>query len=215
MSKIDYHLENFMLYCDSKNLSRKTLASYEQTLKLFQVYLEKELKITDINKVKPVHIRQYVKYLRERGKYTVVSSEKSRKINHPDHRHDFNKPISDSTVANYLRNIKVFFNFLESEREIKINPVANIENIKPKRKQKALLDVEEIRRVLSTFDLTVFHSYRSWVQTSLYLIRGFVQVNHVIYVLTILILKINQFLLKTPKITNKDMSILDIRCQMS
>ncbi len=75
MSKIEYQIENFMLYCDSKNLSRKTLASYEQTLKLFRVYLEKELKITDINKVKSVHIRQYVKYLRERGKYTVVSSE--------------------------------------------------------------------------------------------------------------------------------------------
>ncbi|WP_232329056.1 MULTISPECIES: site-specific integrase [Metabacillus] len=41
-----------MLYCDSKNLSRKTLSSYEQTLKLFLIYLEKEIKITDINKVK-------------------------------------------------------------------------------------------------------------------------------------------------------------------
>ncbi|OAS85209.1 hypothetical protein A6K24_06800 [Metabacillus litoralis] len=52
MSKIEYHLDNFMLYCDSKNLSRKTLSSYEQTLKLFLIYLEKEIKITDINKVK-------------------------------------------------------------------------------------------------------------------------------------------------------------------
>lgn len=83
MSKIEYHLDNFMLYWDSKNLSRKTLSSYEQTLKLFLIYLEKEIKITDINKVKSGHIRQYVKYLRERGKYTVVSSEKSKKINHP------------------------------------------------------------------------------------------------------------------------------------
>jgi integrase/recombinase XerD len=83
--------------------------------------LDKELKVTDIKKVKSAHIRQYIKYLRERGKYTVVSSETSRKINHPNHRHDFNKPISDTTAANYLRNIKVFFNFLESEREIKSN----------------------------------------------------------------------------------------------
>jgi len=161
-----------MLYCDSKNLSRKTLASYEQTLKLFGLYLEKEIKVTDITKVKSGHIRQYIKYLRERGKYTVVSREKPRKINQPDHRHDFNKPISDTTVANYLRNIKVFFNFLESEREIKINPVSNIENIKPKRKQKALLEVDEIKKVLNTFDLTVFHSYRSFIQTKLILDTG-------------------------------------------
>lgn len=75
MSTIEYHLDNFMLYCDSKNLSRKTLASYEQTLKLFIHYLEKELKVSDIKKVKSAHIRQYIKYLRERGKYIVVLSE--------------------------------------------------------------------------------------------------------------------------------------------
>ncbi|WP_299095825.1 hypothetical protein [uncultured Metabacillus sp.] len=40
MSGIEDHLDNFMLYCDSKNLSRKTLASYEQTLKLFILYLD-------------------------------------------------------------------------------------------------------------------------------------------------------------------------------
>lgn len=38
MNEFEYQLDNFMLYCDSKNLSRKTLASYEQTLRLFQIY---------------------------------------------------------------------------------------------------------------------------------------------------------------------------------
>ncbi|MBS4191218.1 tyrosine-type recombinase/integrase [Bacillus sp. FJAT-49705] len=172
MSEILLQIDSFMLYCDSKHLSKKTLSSYEQTLKLFALYLKDEFKIEDAVKVKSSHIRHYIKYLRERGKYTVVVKQKSKEVNHPDHRHDFNKQISDTTIANYLRNIKVFFNFLFSEREIKVNPVENIENIKPKRKKKSLLTPEELKMVLDTFDLTQFHSYRSWIQTRLILDTG-------------------------------------------
>lgn len=74
------------LYCDSKHLSKKTLSSYEQTLKLFALYLKNEYKIDEIDKVKSAHIRQYIKYLRERGKYTVVSKESSVTINNPQNR---------------------------------------------------------------------------------------------------------------------------------
>ncbi len=35
MEKIDLEVDDFMNYCDYKNLSQKTLASYEQTLRLF------------------------------------------------------------------------------------------------------------------------------------------------------------------------------------
>ncbi|WP_025726760.1 tyrosine-type recombinase/integrase [Heyndrickxia ginsengihumi] len=172
MSEIDLQLDSFMLYCDSKHLSRKTLASYNQTLKLFILYLKDNFKIDDAAKVKSSHIRHYIQYLRERGKYTVASKEYSKQINLPENRTDYNKQISDTTIANYLRNIKVFFNFLYSEHEIKINPVDNIKNIKPKRKQKALLSPEEIKKVLNAFDLTKFHSYRCWVQTRLILDTG-------------------------------------------
>jgi site-specific recombinase XerD len=58
------NVESFLLHCDAKRLSRKTIRSYEQTLKLFASYLERELKVTDVDKVKPLHIRIYIKYLR-------------------------------------------------------------------------------------------------------------------------------------------------------
>jgi integrase/recombinase XerD len=58
---------------------------------------------------KEVHVREYVKYL-ARGKYTIVSDEKSRQLNYPENRLDVGKPITKSTINNYLRNIKVFFN---------------------------------------------------------------------------------------------------------
>lgn len=172
MSEMDYQIDSFMLYCDSKHLSKKTLASYEQTLKLFAMYLKNEFKIEDASRVKSSHIRNYIKYLRERGKYTVVVREGSKKLNHPDNRHDFNKPISDSTVANYLRNIKVFFNFLYAEREISVNPVENIQNIKPKRKAKSLLSSDELKKVFQTFDVSKFYDYRSLIMCRLALDTG-------------------------------------------
>lgn len=173
LSDMELQMDNFMLYCSSKNLTQKTLRSYEQTLRLFVHYMEEQFQVNEVCKVKSAHIRHYIKYLRERGKYTVVSDTASMKVNHPDLRNDYNKPISDTTVANYLRNIKVFFNYLHTvEREIKVNPVESIKNIKPVRKQKPLLSSEDIVKVLRQFDTTTFHGYRNWIVTRLLLDTG-------------------------------------------
>jgi integrase/recombinase XerD len=56
MLELDLQLDSFMLYCNSKHLSKKTLRSYEQTLKLFVLYLQDEFKITEAAKVKSSHI---------------------------------------------------------------------------------------------------------------------------------------------------------------
>jgi site-specific recombinase XerD len=40
LSELEFHLEDFLLACQSKNLSPKTLSSYEQSLKLFLAYLK-------------------------------------------------------------------------------------------------------------------------------------------------------------------------------
>ncbi|HDR6308635.1 TPA: hypothetical protein QCU60_000437 [Bacillus cereus] len=100
-------------------------------MKLFASYLERELKVTDVDKIKPIHIRTYIKYLRERGKYTFTSNTARKQINYPTRRNDYGKTIRETTIANYFGNIKVFFNFLEAEEDIIKNPVSKIESIKP------------------------------------------------------------------------------------
>lgn len=170
--EIDLQIDSFMLYCDSKNLSKKTLSSYQQTLTLFANYLKQELNIHDAIKVKSSHIRMYIQYLQIRGKYTVTASEKSLSVNFPQNRQDYKTNISDTTIANYTRNIKVFFNFLKKEREIQINPMENVEVIKPKRKKKKLLSPEDLKKLFNSFDLTLFHEYRTWLQLRLILDTG-------------------------------------------
>ncbi|WP_291580065.1 hypothetical protein [Clostridium sp. UBA6640] len=42
--------------------------SYEQTLRLFSKYLNEELQITDVTKVTEKILREYISYIKERGK---------------------------------------------------------------------------------------------------------------------------------------------------
>jgi integrase/recombinase XerD len=173
MTEFDFQIENFMLYCTSKNLAPKTLASYEQTLKLFGLFLDDKFGINDARKVQSGHIRQYIKYLQERGKYTVVADESSKQKNHPENRTDYQKQISTTTIANYVRNIKVFFSWLHGiEREITKNPCQTIENPKVHRKVKKTLTPEEIKAVIKQFDTTKFHDYRNAMMTKTLLDTG-------------------------------------------
>ncbi|MFD1736393.1 tyrosine-type recombinase/integrase [Bacillus salitolerans] len=167
LSELEFFLEDFLLACQSKNLSPKTLSSYEQSLKLFILYLKNEHGLEDVKRVKAGHIRQYVAYVQERGKYTVVNKETSKNINHPQNRRDYKKRVSNVTINNYIRNIKVFFNWLEQEGELHKNPVQTIEQIKTERRQKLGITQEEFSQLLSQFDYTKFHGYRNKVVTML------------------------------------------------
>ena len=72
MEQIDYDVDEFMDYCTSKNLATKTIGSYEQTLRLFTQYLKEKYKVKSAGDTKELRIREYIKYLHERGKYTVA-----------------------------------------------------------------------------------------------------------------------------------------------
>lgn len=172
MQKIDFQIDDFMLYCESKGLSKKTMASYEQTLKLFAIYLENEYEITDATKVKPEIVRKYIKYLQERGKYTIVSKEQNKRFNNPERRIDYGKKISVSTVNNYIRNIKVFYSYLFEERIIKTNPMTKIKQLKNNRKPQEFLSDEDFVRLLKSIDTTKFHEYRDYIVIQLIIDTG-------------------------------------------
>ena len=170
MKDFDYYIEDFMLYCVSKNLSKKTMKSYEQTLKLYQLYMEKEQGIKEVDKVTSKHIREYISYLKDRGKYTVQVA--SADINRPQSRTDNGKSISTTTINNYLRNIKVFFNYLDEEHIINDNPVRRIKQLKQAIEKKEPLTREQVRRLLNGFDIATFHGYRDYMTTKILLSVG-------------------------------------------
>ena len=94
MNQIDYDIDDFMDYCKAQQLRPKTIFSYEQTLRIFERYMLDVFNITSAADTKEVHIREYIKYLETRGKYTIVVDEKTRDTNNPQNRTDIGKPIS-------------------------------------------------------------------------------------------------------------------------
>ena len=154
-------IDRYMLDCSAKGLSKKTMGSYEQTLKLFARYLEDSFGVDDVKDVTAEHVRAYIRSIEERGKFEVSALETP--VNYPERRGDYGKPVSKTTIANYIRNIKAFFSHLYAEQVIRKNPLKDLKNVKPERKAKVMLEDNELKQFFRSFDLTKFDQYRDWI----------------------------------------------------
>lgn len=168
----EFYIEDFMEYCNLKGLSRKTMKSYEATLKLFSKFIDEEFQIMKISDIKDKHIKEYIKFTKERGKYSYVSDDKSVVINNPSVRKDFGKAVSSSTINNYIRNLKVFFNWLFDNRIIKSSPMDKIDFIKVKRKPKDNISDSDFIALIKAIDVTKYHEYRDYVVIQLIMDTG-------------------------------------------
>lgn len=160
MYEVDYQISDFMLSCQIRNLTQKTMRSYEATLNLFARYIQDNYLITDAKLVKEEMIKKYVLFIQERGKYAVCANDSKKDINRPYNRADYKKKVSPATINNYLRNLKVFFNYLKQERVIKKNPMNNIKYLKNERKPQGFITDDEFIRLLLLMDTSKYHEYR-------------------------------------------------------
>ncbi len=174
MKNLDFEwlTDEFMLYCRSTQLREKTMSSYEQTLHLFGRWLSDELKIYTVDKITENVIRKYIDDLMVRGKYTFYVNDLSKKKNCPDRRRDYRKPVSVTTINNYIRNIRVFFNWMEREYIIRKNPMKRIRQLKYNRQSKVFLSDEDLKKFLSKFDKSYFTEHRDYVMIMLMLDSG-------------------------------------------
>ena len=56
----DWQIDEFMIYCRSRQLREKTMNSYEQALRLFERWCREQLAIEDVDKVTEAVIRRYI-----------------------------------------------------------------------------------------------------------------------------------------------------------
>ena len=123
MMMLVYWIDEYMIICRSNQLREKTLNSYEQALRLFERWCKEAMNIDDVGKITEAVIRRYINELQERGKYTFYADDRQKGTNFPDRRRDFRKPISPTTINNYIRNMRAFFNWLNSDYVITKNPI--------------------------------------------------------------------------------------------
>ena len=169
---IQVYIQDFIDYCGIKGLSKKTIMSYYQTLTLFARYLEEEKDISDISKVDKEVVEDYLEFTKERGKYSYIANVESLNLNYQQKRKDLGEELSAATLNNYLRNIKVFFNWLEENLIIRNNTVSKVKFIKLKRKAKDQISDVEWKRLVKSMDLTKFNEYRDYIITNLILDTG-------------------------------------------
>lgn len=170
--KISWYIEEFMIYCRSKDLRPKTMASYEQALRLFERWLREEQHIDDVSKISESIIRRYIISIKDRGKYTFYSDEKQMKTNKPDRRRDYRNKVSDGTINNYLRNIRVFLNWLDESYILSKNPMQNIKPLRTTRKSKDFINDEDFIKLVGLLDKSYFSEYRDFIMINLMLDTG-------------------------------------------
>lgn len=172
--KKDYitYIQDFIDSCTLKGLAPKTIKSYYQSLTLFCKYLEEEKGIMSIEEVNKDVIEEYLQFTKDRGKYSYVADEKSLEKNFQNNRSDIGKPVTASTLNNYLRNIKVFFNWLYDNGLIKFNNVSKTKFIKEKRRVKDQLSDEEYKKLIKEIDITKFAEYRDYIVINLIMDTG-------------------------------------------
>ena len=66
-------LDIFLTDCKYRDLRRASIRLYERSLKLLFKFLEDDYNIIYVEDVKEEHIRNYIKFTKERGKYSYVS----------------------------------------------------------------------------------------------------------------------------------------------
>ena len=160
MRMIDRQIEQFLTHCQMKQLSRKTIKSYSQTMLLLADYLQKQYEITDAEQIKAIHISDYIRYLQERGKYTVATESKSVQPNYPDRRSDYKRALSKTTINNYIRNMRVFFNFLVEFDYIDRNPMRKIKQLRNDRRTVDFITDSEFESLIRNMDISKYHEYR-------------------------------------------------------
>ena len=158
--KMDRMIALFMDYCQSKRLRPKTMQSYEQSLRLFEAWLKDTEQITEVEHIREATLRSYMLDLQSRGKYTACADNRTKLINHPQNRGDYNGKITNITINNYLRNLRVFFSWLVEIECVAKSPMRKIRSLPEERPAKEFLTDEEVLALMKTPDKSRFHEYR-------------------------------------------------------
>ena len=170
--ELDAMIQEYLEYGMSRQLRKKTLHSYEQALRMFSVWLAKEAGIHEVEQIREATIRKYVLSLQTRGKYTACSVGGTEEINHPSHRMDYGKTMSNLTINNYLRNLRGFFSWLVEMEYIGKSPMRRIKMLPHQRTGKAYLTDGEVKALLAVLDREKFSEYRDYVVLMLMLDSG-------------------------------------------
>lgn len=129
-------LEEFLLELEIRNYSKRTLKSYKNNNRLFFTYLEKEFEITEIKEVKVIHVKNYLKFLKSKGR-------------------------KESYINGIIKCFRAYFKYAIEEDYISINPMLKVGWI---REGKTLINSftdEEVHKMMKLYLGSEFRNIRN------------------------------------------------------
>ncbi|MBD8070336.1 site-specific tyrosine recombinase XerD [Bacillus sp. PS06] len=114
-----------------RRLAENTIVSYERDLKEYHKYMVNVEKMTSYNEIARLHILQFLKYLKERGKST-------------------------KTIARNIASIRSFHQFLLREKRINQDPTIHIESPQQTKTLPKVLNLSEVEALLEAPEDNVF-----------------------------------------------------------
>lgn len=167
----DFYIDEYLYYCQSRRLRPKTMNSYEQTLRLFERWTMEQEGLESPAEVREQTIRHYICDLQVRGKYSFYANVDRMSTNCPDRRRDFREPVSITTINNYIRNLRAFFNWYSEENGTG-NPMKKIHQLENDRKARDYMEDVEVKKLLDSLDKSYFPESRDFAVILLILDTG-------------------------------------------
>lgn len=128
------YLRGFQNYLQlEKGLSKHTIEAYSRDLRLLDTYLVQDIAIHQISKK---HLQEFLQNINE-------------------------LELAATTQARIISGLKAFFNFLELEKEIEVNPTELLQTPKTKRKLPDVLTIEEMDLLFASVDLSKSEGHRN------------------------------------------------------
>ncbi|GEP65226.1 integrase [Clostridium beijerinckii] len=119
-------LKEFILELEIRNYSKRTLKGYKNNNSLMFTYLEKEFNITDVEDVKPAHIKSYVKFLQRQGRKTTY-------------------------INGIIKCFRAFFKYITDEEIIENNPMLKVNWLREGKVIINSFDDDEVNRMMKVY----------------------------------------------------------------
>ena len=121
--KIQEALDEFLLDGQARRLSPKTLGWYEDMLHQARDFLEEEMQIESVERVRPRDLRQFIAKLDEQG-------------------------LRPCSVSAHFRAVRAFFNWLAEESIVSDNPVRRLSPPRVPRRIPPSIPPDDVRRLI-------------------------------------------------------------------
>ena len=118
-----------------KNLSTNSIKSYKSDLRRYINFIFNIESIKDLNSIRQVHIRNFIRYLNDQN-------------------------LSSSSISRSFSSIRSYHKFLSGEEKITHNPTQLLEPPKLSKKLPMVLSVQEVNEIINSVNLESTMGYR-------------------------------------------------------